>query len=100
MASQIRITPQELRDAAATLKDKRTLILETVDMIKATVERTTANWEGAAQSQFVLNFDEMLPMLRDDFPSVIEGLESMMIGAADALEGTDDELAKAFNSQG
>lgn len=96
MAGQIRMTPQELRDAAGTLKDKREIILEAVGVIESTVNSTTANWEGAAQSQFVQNFEEMLPMLKESFPDIIEGIESMMTGAADTIEQADEEIAKAF----
>ncbi len=96
MAGQIRMTPEELRGAASTLKDKRELILEAVGVIESTVNSTTANWEGAAQSQFVQNFEEMLPMLKESFPQIIEGIESMMTGAADTIERADEEIAKAF----
>lgn len=96
MSGQIRMTPQELRDAAGTLKDKREIILDAVGVIESTVNSTTANWEGAAQSQFVQNFEEMLPMLKESFPDIIEGIESMLKGAADTIERADEEIANAY----
>ena len=95
MAS-IRMTPQELRDSASFLGGKRDEIVQAVNAIKERVDATTAEWEGAAQSSFVATFEEMLPMLTQDFPETIQGIESMLTGAADALEEADSEIANAF----
>ena len=38
----------------------------------------------------------MLPMLTESFPETIQGIESMLSGAADALEQADEEIANAF----
>lgn len=95
MAS-IRMTPQELRDSATFLSGKRDEIVSAVNEIKSRVDSTTAEWEGAAQSSFVESFNEMLPMLTESFPETIQGIESMLTGAADALEQADSEVAKAF----
>lgn len=95
MAS-IRMTPQELRDSAGFLQGKRTEIVDAVMAIKSRVDATTAEWEGAAQSSFIETFEEMLPMLTEKFPETIEGIESMLKGAADALEEADSQIASAF----
>ena len=95
MAS-IRMTPQELRDSATFLSGKRDEIVSAVNEIKSRVDSTTAEWEGAAQSSFVESFNEMLPMLTESFPETIQGIESMLTGAADALEQADSEVAKGF----
>lgn len=92
----IRMTPQELKEAASFLGKKRGEIVDAVGAIEQRVDDTTAEWEGAAQSSFVTSFKEMLPMLKDDFPQTIEGIESMLTGAAEALEEADEEIAKAF----
>ncbi len=95
MAS-IKMTPQELRDSAQFLGNKRQEIVDAVNAIKGRVDATTAEWEGAAQSSFIESFNEMLPMLTESFPETIQGIESMLSGAADALEQADEEIAKAF----
>ncbi len=95
MAS-IKMTPQELRDSAQFLGTKRQEIVDAVTAIKSRVDATTAEWEGAAQSSFIESFNNMLPMLTESFPETIEGIESMLSGAADALEQADSEIAKAF----
>lgn len=95
MAS-IRMTPQELRDSATFLSGKRDEIVSAVNQLKSRVDSTTAEWEGTAQSSFIESFNEMLPMLTESFPQTIQGIESMLTGAADALEQADAEVAKAF----
>ena len=95
MAS-IRMTPQELRDSAAFLAGKRDEIVSAVNAIKSRVDSTTAEWEGSAQASFIVTFEEMLPMLTESFPETIQGIESMLTGAADALEEADSQIASAF----
>lgn len=95
MAS-IKITPEELRDAALVLEGKRDEIVSAVGVIEGKVNQTTSEWSGAAQSSFVASFEEMLPMLKENFPEVITGICAQLKGAADALESADQEVAKAF----
>ena len=64
---------------------------------KALFHFVTGNWEGAAQSSFVETFEnDMYPILKDTLPEVITGIVAQMDGAADAIEQTDAEVAKAF----
>ena len=94
--ARISMTPQELRDSATFLEGKRDDILSAVADIKTRVDATTAEWEGAAQSSFIASFEEMLPMLQNDFPEIIAGISAQLNGAADAIETADEEVAKAF----
>lgn len=94
--SSIKITPEELRNAATFLTGKKDEIVTAVGEIQTQVNNTTSEWEGSSQSAFVESFEEMLPMLQETFPEVIEGIASMLTGAADALEQVDEEVANAF----
>jgi len=94
--SMIKMTPEELRNAAAFLNGKRSEIVSAVASIKSKINETTAGWAGASQSSFIASFEEMLPMLQDTFPQVIEGISAQLNGAADAIETADTEVANAF----
>lgn len=94
--SMIKMSPEELRNAATFLTGKRDEIVSAVTSIKSKVDTTAAGWTGASQSSFVASFEEMLPMLQDTFPQVIEGISAQLNGAADAIESADAEVAKAF----
>ena len=95
--AQIRITPEELRNGADFLEQKLEAINAEVAAIKAKIDEVTGNWEGAAQSSFVETFEnDMYPILKETLPEVITGIVAQMDGAADAIEQTDEEVAKAF----
>ena len=95
--AQIRITPEELRNGADFLEQKLEAINAEVAALKGKIDEVTGNWEGAAQSSFVQTFEnDMYPILKDTLPEVITGIVAQMDGAADAIEQTDAEVAKAF----
>ena len=95
--AQIRITPEELREAADFLEEKLSEMNDIVSLIHSKIQDVEGNWEGAAQSTFVDSFDnDMYPILKDTLPQVIEGIAGQLDGAADALEQADEEIAKAF----
>ena len=95
--AQIRITPEELRNGADFLEQKLETINAEVAALKGKIDEVTGNWEGAAQSSFVETFEnDMYPILKDTLPEVITGIVAQMDGAADAIEQTDAEVAKAF----
>ena len=95
--AQIRITPEELRIGADFLEQKLEAISAEVAALKSKIDEVTGNWEGAAQSAFVETFEnDMYPILKDTLPEVITGIVAQMDGAADAIEQTDEEVAKAF----
>lgn len=95
--AQIRITPEELREGADVLDSVREAIGEQVTTAENKVNEVAENWEGSAQSTFMDSFsNDMLPMLKNDFPSVLEGLAAQLRGAADAIEQADEEVASAF----
>ena len=97
MAGRIAMTPEELRDAATFLDNSREDINEKINSVESKVNEVADNWEGAAQSTFIDGFtNDMLPLLKSDFPSILEGIAAQLRGAADALESADEEIANAF----
>lgn len=96
--SQIRITPEELRDSSKFLGDKKEAIGSEVQALKSKINETTSNWEGAAQSSFIQSFENLLPMLEQQLPEVIEGIMAMLNGAADTLEQADEQISSSFSS--
>lgn len=97
--AQIRITPEELRDAADFLDTSREEISEKIISVENKVTDVAERWEGAAKSSFIDGFsNDMLPLLKNDFPSILEGLAAQLRGAADAIETADEEVANAFKN--
>ena len=95
--AQIRITPEELRDASDFLMQRLDAINNEVASLKSKIDEVTGNWEGASQSSFIETFEnDMYPILKDTLPQVVEGISGQLDGAADAIEQADEEIAKAF----
>lgn len=95
--AQIRITPEELREASTFLGARLETINSEVSQLKSKIDEITTNWEGAAQSSFVETFiNDMYPIMSDTLPQVIEGVMAQLTSAADTLEQADSELANAF----
>ncbi|MCR5195654.1 MAG: WXG100 family type VII secretion target [Pseudobutyrivibrio sp.] len=93
----IRISPEELRAAANFVAQKQESINSEVAALKAKIDEVCDNWEGAAQSGFIGVFEsDTYPMLKDTVPQVLEGVSTMMNGAADALEEADQTVASNF----
>ncbi len=97
MAGQIRITPQELRDGATYLAQRKEECMESLSNMKSKVDEVTGNWEGAAQNSFVQTFEELYKQISEALPQTVEGIESMLNGAAQAMEEADDSIAQSFN---
>lgn len=97
MAERITMTPQELNDGAAFLRQRLDAINQEVAALKNKIDDVASRWEGAAQQSFVSQFEnDMYPILRDTLPQVIEGVSSELDAAANALRDTDESIASAF----
>ena len=95
--AQIRMTPEELRNAANFIREREQAITSEVNSLKSKIDEVTSNWEGAAQSSFIETFEgNLYPVLRDTVPEVMQGLNAQLNGAADALEQADEQVAQAF----
>ena len=97
MAERIIITPQELNDGAAFLKQRLASITEEVRSIQGRITDITAKWEGASQAAFVAQWEtDMYPILRDTLPQVVEGVAAELDAAANTLREADAQIAQAF----
>lgn len=98
MADRILMTPQELNDGAAFLRQRLDAINGEVDQVKNRITEITSNWEGAAQQSFINQFEsDMYPILHETLPQVLEGVASELDAAANAIRETDESLASAFS---
>ena len=97
MAERIMMTPQELNDGAAFLRQRLDAINQEVASLKSKIDDVTSRWEGASQQTFINQFEsDMYPILRDTLPQVIDGVASELDAAANAIRDTDTSIASAF----
>jgi len=98
MSERILMTPDELNDGAAFLRNKLQEIQGEVNALKTKIDDVTSRWEGASQQAFISQFDgEMYPILRDTMPEIIEGVATELDAAANAIRETDASLASSFS---
>lgn len=67
-ATRIAITPQELYDASAQFNQKADEIRDIITYMRQQIASLDGSWEGAAKTQYFVNFDEMGKML-DSIPA-------------------------------
>lgn len=96
MAERILVTPEELREAAEFLMSAKEEIYDKVNDVTKKINEIAANWEGAAQSTFVDNYESIRPTLDTEFPTIIEGLSQQLESVANSIEETDDALASSM----
>lgn len=96
MAGTIRITPQELRDGATYLEGRKAEVMDLLGQMNSKVQEVCGNWEGAAQNAFFESFTELYNQISQALPSTVEGIESMMNGAADGIEQADESIASSL----
>lgn len=92
----IKMTPSELRDLATTISGIRDDIMTQVGTMDKRIEADTQDWDGASKEQYFTGYMEILPVLTETFPAVIQDLEEKLKFAADTLEQADQDIASAL----
>lgn len=97
MAARITITPEELRTSSTNFANKAGEIREILEYLRNEVNNLQSTWEGAAQDQFFMTYEEMATTL-DQFPDVVDGISQQLSSVAQTLEETDQALADALKA--
>lgn len=95
MAARITITPEELRTASTNFTNKAGEIREILGYLRSEVDRLEGTWDGAAQDQFFVSYEEMSKTL-EQFPEVLDGISTQLTSVATTLEETDQALADSL----
>ncbi len=95
MAARITITPEELRTSSTNFANKAGEIREILSYLRSEVNRLESTWDGAAQDQFFITYEEMAKAL-DQFPEVVDGISQQLSAVAQTLEETDQALADSL----
>lgn len=67
------------------------------DRHQAAGRRGLCKLGGRRQNSFVQTFEELYKQISEALPQTVEGIESMLDGAAQAMEEADESIAQAFN---
>ena len=95
MAARITITPEELRTSSTNFANKAGEIREMLQYLRNEVNQLESTWDGAAQDQFFITYEEMAKTM-DQFPEVVDGISKQLSAVAQTLEETDQALADSL----
>ena len=88
--TEIRITPEEIRDDARTLRKHNERHRQTYDSMDSLVHNLVAEWTGEAQEAFLAAFDGNKASFAK-FAADIDTVAKLMDDAANHMERTDQE---------
>jgi len=92
----IKITPEELRDAAQLINDKADEIDQNINAVNEKVQYVVENWEGAAKDSFFEAFESLKNELLTQLDEILKGIASQLQAAADTMEQADQDVANVF----
>ena len=97
MAERIMMTPQELNDCAAFIRDRLAVMTQEVTALNNRINDVVSRWDGASRQAFYHRYaDELYPVLDKVMPDVINTLSKKLDAAAEAIRDTDAQIAQAF----
>lgn len=95
--SQIRLTPEELNEAAKFMTERNEEISKIMTAVKEAISAIDAGWTGATKDLFKDTFDnKVCKLLDENLYSVIDGVSESLKTTAEVLEGTDTAVSDAF----
>ncbi|HQA57491.1 MAG TPA: WXG100 family type VII secretion target [Acetivibrio sp.] len=92
----IKITPEELRDAAQLINGKADEIDQNINAVNEKVQYVVENWEGAAKDSFFEAFESLKNELLTQLDEILKGIASQLQAAADTMEQADQDVANVF----
>lgn len=95
MVARITITSEELRTASTNFANKAGEIRKILEYLRSEVNRLESTWDGAAQDQFFMTYEEMAKTMAQ-FPEVVDGISQRLSAVAQTLEETDQALTDSL----
>jgi len=92
----IKITPEELRDAAQLINGKADEIDQNINAVNEKVQYVVENWEGAAKDSFFEAFESLKNELLTQLDEILKGIASQLQATADTMEQADQDVANVF----
>ena len=92
----IQMTPDELRDGASYLENRKSEIMDLLSDMKSKVDAVCNNWQGAAEESFFESFNSLYDQIAQALPETVEGIETMLTGSADTLEEADEQIGSSL----
>lgn len=86
----IRVTPEALEAMATKLEQQAQQAIALATAINNAINSGTAGWEGSAQKDYMLRFNEIKPTLTKDLPELITSMATSARKRAKAYRDVDN----------
>lgn len=93
MANLINVTPEQMRQAASTIEGYIDDWRETVQSIYTLVQELDGMWDGLANTEFNLNFEQDHP-LYDRLSNLMQEYEQALIQAAQRYDDGENDVVQ------
>jgi WXG100 family type VII secretion target len=88
----IRVSPERLRQVAATLDGQREQVEGALTSAISSVQALEGEWTGMAQVDYAQIFNSEVPPMRTRMVEILDGLSNAMRRIATAFEETDQQV--------
>ena len=97
MANQIRMTPEKMRERAASYSQQGDNVEEVITTMDNLLNELLNEWEGAASEAYEAKYQDLKPSF-GKMRELIQEISEALIKTADIVEQTDSDIAGQFNS--
>ena len=95
MASQIRISPDTMRQRAGQYRKEASNVNQVIAAMDNLLNNLQGEWEGEASQSYAQRYAELKPSF-NNAEELIDEIASALEQTADILEETDASIASAF----
>ena len=95
MASQIRITPDQMRSRATEYRGQADIVGEVISKMDTLLTALQGEWEGAASDAYAARFAELRPGFVEAQNLIME-IATALDSTAQIIEETDSNIAGQF----
>lgn len=97
MASQIRITPDQMREKANQYRREAETVNGVIGRMDTLLQQLQAEWEGAASESYAVRYGELKPgFLKAE--ELIREIATALDSTAKIVEETDSNIASQFRA--
>ena len=97
MASQIRITPEQMRTRANEYTAQAEVVQGVIEKMDSLLSALQGEWEGSASEAYAERFEELRPGFVKA-KELIDEISAALTATAKSLEETDANIASQFRS--
>lgn len=95
MASQIRITPDQMRSRAGEYDQQASAVGDVISRMDTLLNELQEEWEGASSQAYASRFTELRPSFTQA-QQLINDIATSLRNTAQSLEETDQNIASQF----